>query len=412
MLNQNQVEQWVNLYNESQSNQDWVEFHRERDESRVQIVKEMQHFLKCYQDGEIGLEEFRDVFHRNTISRWDGFGLKGLSGGMFLNKLVKHIPDQQGVEILLSDVLPVPTNTQQAQDNMSAFLGFLENIIDIGQATRLQLQPARTAFFLSAWWHIQDTELWPIFYASARHTLEAEKLFIPTQNPVQDYFSFREVFLDLSEVLGIGIWDLEHLCVWYENQQSISSPIDQLEVAGGDELAFISPSHTQIQWILAKIGKRLDCKVWIAANDHNKEWDGQRLGDLSLSDLPQLGLDNDSQRIIRLIDVVWLQGSRQVAAAFEVEHTTSIYSGLLRMSNLVALSPNLNFPLYIVTPKNRMDKVQRELSRPTFQALELHKRCGFFSDEDLLCESGNIMKWASDPSAIDKLAQRVGDIDT
>jgi hypothetical protein len=99
-----------------------------------------------------------------------------------------------------------------------------------------------------------------------------------------------------------------------------------------------------------------------------------------------------------------------VVAAFEVERTTSIYSGLLRMSDLATLSPNLNFPLYIVAPEGRMDKVRRELSRPTFQYLDLHKRCGFFSDEDLIHEADAIVRWASDPAAIERLAHKVGDV--
>jgi hypothetical protein len=123
-------------------------------------------------------------------------------------------------------------------------------------------------------------------------------------------------------------------------------------------------------------------------------------------------LASDSQKIISLIDVLWLKGTKAVAAAFEVEHTTSIYSGLLRMSDLVALSPNINFPLYIISPEVRLKQVRHELSRPTFQTLELHRRCGFFSEEKLLEESDGIMRWASHPSAIDKLAVKVSDADT
>jgi len=122
-----------------------------------------------------------------------------------------------------------------------------------------------------------------------------------------------------------------------------------------------------------------------------------------------LSMDSDSQQIISLIDVVWLKGANKVVAAFEVEHTTSIYSGILRMSDLVTLSPNINFPLYIVTPESRLDKVRRELSRPTFQALELHKRCGFFSEEKLSEEAEHIMRWATSPLAIESLASKVSD---
>ena len=143
----------------------------------------------------------------------------------------------------------------------------------------------------------------------------------------------------------------------------------------------------------------------------NRIWNGERLGVLSLKNLPNLWMDSEFQRTISLIDVLWIKGASQIVAAFEVEHTTSIYSGLLRMSDLVALAPNSNFPLYIVTPEERLDKVRRELSRPTFQTLELHRRCGFFSEELLLQEYDSIMRWASSPSAIENLASRVDDVD-
>jgi len=48
--------------------------------------------------------------------------------------------------------------------------------------------------------------------------------------------------------------------------------------------------------------------------------------------------DDATNRTIELIDVLWLE-SDAIIAAFEVEHTTTIYSGLLRMSNLVSMQP-------------------------------------------------------------------------
>ena len=156
--------------------------------------------------------------------------------------------------------------------------------------------------------------------------------------------------------------------------------------------------------------RRLGCRVWIAANDRRRAWRGEALASLSISRMPPLGLDPDSQRIISLIDVVWLKGANQVAAAFEVEHTTSIYSGLLRLADLAALSPNLNFPLYIVARAERLEKVRRELSRPTFQMLELHRRCAFFASEALVDAAENIMRWANTPAAIDRLALRVDEM--
>ena len=73
-------------------------------------------------------------------------------------------------------------------------------------------------------------------------------------------------------------------------------------------------------------------------------------------------------RIIELIDVLWLKGSA-IVGAFEIESTTSIYSGLLRMADLVAMQPNLNIPLYLVAPDERRNKVMTEVNRPAFQQL-------------------------------------------
>jgi hypothetical protein len=54
-------------------------------------------------------------------------------------------------------------------------------------------------------------------------------------------------------------------------------------------------------------------------------------------------------------------------------------SGLLRMSDLLALQPNLDIKLYLVAPEERRSKVEQELLRPTFTLRErpLPEVCGF-----------------------------------
>jgi hypothetical protein len=82
-----------------------------------------------------------------------------------------------------------------------------------------------------------------------------------------------------------------------------------------------------------------------------------------------LSFDTVTKRTVELIDVLWLK-SNGIVAAFEVESTTPIYSGLLRMADLIALQPNLNIPLYIVAPDDRRKKVIEEVNRPTFRRLD------------------------------------------
>ena len=99
-----------------------------------------------------------------------------------------------------------------------------------------------------------------------------------------------------------------------------------------------------------------------------------------LEDLP-LNYDEATLGTIEQIDVLWLKG-RSMARAFEIEHTTAVYSGLLRMADLLALQPNINIRLHIVAPEERRDKVFREMQRPVFSLLDrgpLSKSCTFIS---------------------------------
>src|SRR5207302_366684 len=98
-------------------------------------------------------------------------------------------------------------------------------------------------------------------------------------------------------------------------------------------------------------------------------------------------------KTIEMIDVLWLAGN-SIVAAFEVECTTSIYSGLLRMSDLLALQPNLEINLYLVAPDERREKVIQEILRPTFAIREkpVAKTCGFLAFDALIQQIAGIRK--------------------
>jgi hypothetical protein len=133
----------------------------------------------------------------------------------------------------------------------------------------------------------------------------------------------------------------------------------------------------QIQALLAEIGAKMGMKIWIPKADRTAvlaEWKGTHP---ELLDTLPLNYDDVTLKTIHQIDVLWLKG-RSIQRAFEVEHTTSIYSGLLRMADLMALQPNMDIRLHIVAPESRRDKVFEEILRPVFSLLENHplsERC-------------------------------------
>ncbi len=164
-------------------------------------------------------------------------------------------------------------------------------------------------------------------------------------------------------------------------------------------------AHSKAQALLIKLGKITDASVWLASNDKKRVFQGKPLGEGCLGSLPKLGLDKDATNRISLIDIIWIQQNAPIYA-FEVETTTSIYSGLLRMSDLLSVVPNLKIKLFIVAPKERQNKVMTELSRPTFQKIGLNEFCKFIAAEDLESLIAKIANFKGhiQPSIIDTIA--------
>ena len=152
--------------------------------------------------------------------------------------------------------------------------------------------------------------------------------------------------------------------------------------------------HTKIQFQLLTLGAEMGLDVWVARNDRSSSYQGRTLGALPhMSQELPTQFNAATQRTIELIDVLWLKGN-SIVSAFEVESTTSIYSGLLRMSDLLALQPNLDINLYLVAPDERRDKVEQEILRPTFQLRPkpLHNICGYLSFSKLIEKVEGIRK--------------------
>jgi predicted RNA-binding protein len=137
----------------------------------------------------------------------------------------------------------------------------------------------------------------------------------------------------------------------------------------------------KIQALLARIGAEMGLKIWIPPSDRSRVFSEWQNDNRPVLEALPLNYDETTLKTIEQIDVLWLRG-RSIVRAFEVEHTTSIYSGILRMADLLALQPNMDIKLHIVAPYARRDKVFQELRRPVFSLLEkgpLSETCTYLS---------------------------------
>ena len=154
--------------------------------------------------------------------------------------------------------------------------------------------------------------------------------------------------------------------------QTVDTPAGGLVVIPDDDEEDDAPSvqegteHTRIQLILAQMGSAMGYDVFVPSNDRHRAYGGEEVGSVKrfVSD-PGVAWGEAALRTIKNIDVLWLH-QRAVVAAFEIESTTSVYSGLLRISDLTAATPNLEVACFVVAPDERQEKVERELLRPTF----------------------------------------------
>lgn len=144
-------------------------------------------------------------------------------------------------------------------------------------------------------------------------------------------------------------------------------------------------SHSQVQTMLGAVGFAKGYDVWIPAQDRGSlDWSVTNQFDLR-DELPK-GFDL-VKAILQEIDVVWLhRGSSDLRALFEVEHSTPVYSGLLRFNDVHLVAPKLISRFTVVSNDTRRSLFVRQLTRPTFRTSGLSDLCTFL-------DYGNVFGW-------------------
>jgi type II restriction enzyme len=148
-------------------------------------------------------------------------------------------------------------------------------------------------------------------------------------------------------------------------------------------------SHLEMQFQLTRMGRDLGYDVFIAANDRTRTLNGVSLQSVTLPELPSLDLPPEVLKTVSLIDVIWIgRQSRQIECAFEVEKSTSIYSGMLRLLDLASSLGDRKYDFFLVAPDGREKEIVAQLQRPAFRNLkDVAFRYLLFSDIECNCEA-------------------------
>lgn len=209
---------------------------------------------------------------------------------------------------------------------------------------------------------------------------QAEPLLIPfseyedifqSTSPARDGQYKVMIFLDGGTefyIAGIGRFNVEAYFGWSQ----LENMIDSARLAHIPEY-----SHSQIQTLLAAIGVVKGYDVWVPNNDRSK-LDWSLANRFECRDVLPFGFEPVSD-ILQEVDTIWIErGSSKLRALFEVEHSTPIYSGLLRFNDIHLINPNLRPRFSIVANDARRILFVRQVNRPTFRLSGLNELCAFF----------------------------------
>lgn len=164
--------------------------------------------------------------------------------------------------------------------------------------------------------------------------------------------------------------------------------------------------HTQVQHMLIKIGRALKYKVFVARNDRHRFCHGEAFSQLTIEQLPPLQVPQEVMDTISLIDVLWIDPqTSSIICAFEVEKSTSIYSGILRMKDLAYSIPSEICQYYLVAPSQRQQEVIAQICRPAFRGDTNVLSIGYLRFDILKQHCDALCMLGEDHSVLKKIAQ-------
>lgn len=143
-------------------------------------------------------------------------------------------------------------------------------------------------------------------------------------------------------------------------------------------------THSQVQTLIAGIGHIKGHDVFILDNNISQlDWSLVKKFQVN-STIPQ-GFEI-IKPILSEVDVIWIKsGKNLIEGLFEVEHSTPVYSGLLRFNDVLLTDPTIS-QFSIVSNDSRRELFSRQAFRPTFIKSGLSELVSFF-------EYANIFDW-------------------
>ena len=226
------------------------------DNKRTMAILDLKKMVSDFLAGSIPLVDFKEK--SEAMSRTHPYwGFKGFSGQMQLNQYVNNIEDS-AKEKCLNDALELPKTLDEAVskiDTLAEYLTELKTKTDNPKS----IPRVNQSFMLSYFWELQNPELYPVFYGSAKNVLEnlgfdftsQETAGIEYKYFAEICYAIRAFFEDKKGVKERNYtWYVEHV-LWHQFKKQntgveaetkkdtrVSSKVKAIK---GDEESWIPP---------------------------------------------------------------------------------------------------------------------------------------------------------------------------
>lgn len=167
-----------------------------------------------------------------------------------------------------------------------------------------------------------------------------------------------------------GLYCLKELTSKYEEEYSLP---DEGDIPPEVE----ERNHWYYQGLLVELGKARNYKTYVPAQDKNRTFGNQRLGDVcDMTRLPNFGYQSFIRRA-RTVDVIWFNRRDMPAKMFEVEMSTDMLNSLTKFNELRDFYTQLK----IVAPAPRHAHFADRIEMDTFH--EIRGRVKFMGTDAL-----------------------------
>jgi hypothetical protein len=330
------------------------------------MEKEIKPLLKREKLENLSMEEAIKIYKKMSV------------GGP---KLYQNTFEQNGIQKIRNSLIYLLYGNEPVEERFNNFAYNLESEYKLNGVSR---NFASIALFLS---NPKDYAIWNSAVDGGLEMLGILPKRVKGEHQGIYYKKIINVVKNLDKKLGLNDLSLtdEFLELIFHKKigneilkEKIIEVIPEEEIIKNDKEEYL---HTKVQWLLIKIGLYKGYDVWVAKNDLNKEYNGEKFKDLCLNNLPPF-TGPDVLDIAQYVDVIWFKKKTiNPIAFFEVETTTSIYSGLLRLNDII-----INFPIdkaYIISSKNREALFKNQIKRKTFIYSGLDEVCQFRTYEEI-----------------------------